>query len=85
LLAALFAVVPDRRIPMRNVWLGSSVSALLFVLGQYILGWYLAKVAASSVYGSFGGIVVFMLWTFYNAQIILFGAEFARVSSLPRD
>jgi membrane protein len=75
----LFEYLPDCRIAWRDVWLGAGVSALLFVIGQFALGWYLGRPGISSSYGSFGGIVVFMLWAYYSAQILLLGAEFTRV------
>jgi membrane protein len=77
--ALLFEYLPECRIAWRDVWLGAAVSALLFVVGQFLLGWYLGRAGISSSYGAFGGIVVFLLWTFYSAQILLFGAEFTHV------
>jgi membrane protein len=75
----LFEYLPDCRIAWHDVWLGAGVSALLFVIGQFALGWYLGRAGISSSYGSFGGIVVFMLWAYYSAQILLLGAEFTHV------
>lgn len=77
--ALLFEYLPDCRIAWRDVWLGAGVSATLFVLGQFALGWYLARAGISSNYGGFAGIVVFLLWAYYSAQILLLGAEFTRV------
>jgi len=77
--ALLFEYLPECRIAWRDVWLGAAVSALLFVVGQFLLGWYLGRAGISSSYGAFGGLVVFMLWTYYSAQILLFGAEFTHV------
>jgi membrane protein len=77
--ALLFEYLPECRIAWRDVWLGAAVSSLLFVIGQFLLGWYLGRAGISSSYGSFGGLVVFLLWTFYSAQILLIGAEFTHV------
>lgn len=77
--ALLFEYLPECRVAWRDVWLGAAVSALLFVVGQFLLGWYLGRAGITSSYGAFGGIVVFLLWTFYSAQIVLFGAEFTHV------
>jgi len=77
--ALLFEYLPECRIAWRDAWLGAAVSALLFVVGQFLLGWYLGRAAISSPYGAFGGIVVFLLWSYYSAQILLLGAEFTRV------
>lgn len=77
--ALLFEYLPECRIAWRDVWLGAAVSALLFVVGQFLLGWYLGRAGINSSYGAFGGIVLFLLWTFYSAQILLLGAEFTHV------
>ncbi|MBV9027225.1 MAG: YihY/virulence factor BrkB family protein, partial [Candidatus Eremiobacteraeota bacterium] len=77
--ALLFEYLPECRISWRDVWLGAAVSALLFVIGQFLLGWYLGRAGISSSYGSFGGLVVFLIWAFYSAQILLIGAEFTHV------
>jgi len=82
LFAILFEYLPERRIAWRDVWHGAAVSAFLFVIGQFLLGWYLGRAGISSSYGSFGGIVVFLIWTYYSAQILLFGAEFTHVYAL---
>jgi membrane protein len=83
LVAALFALMfeflPERRIAWRDVWYGAVVAAFLFVVGQFLLGWYLGRAGVSSGYGSFGSLVVFLIWIFYSAQIMLFGAEFTHV------
>jgi membrane protein len=77
--AVLFEYLPECRVAWRDVWLGAAVSALLFVVGQFLLGWYLGRAGISSSYGAFGGMIVFLLWTFYSAQILLLGAEFTHV------
>ncbi|MGB6516991.1 MAG: YihY/virulence factor BrkB family protein [Candidatus Cybelea sp.] len=79
LFALLFEYLPERRIAWRDVWLGATISALLFVAGQFLLGWYLGRAGVSSGYGAFGGLIVFLIWAYYSAQIMLFGAEFTRV------
>lgn len=79
LFGLMFEFLPERKIAWRDVWLGAAVSALLFVVGQFLLGWYLGRAGVSSGYGSFGGLIVFLIWVYYSAQIMLFGAEFTRV------
>jgi membrane protein len=75
----LFAFLPETRVEWRSVWLGAAITALLFVCGQFILGWYLGRAALSSTYGAFGGLVAFLIWVNYSAQIVLLGAEFTHV------
>ena len=72
----LFKYLPDARIAWRDVWLGAGLTALLFVAGQLLLGWYLGGAGVSSAYGAFGSLVVFLLWANYSSQILLLGAEF---------
>ena len=79
LFALLFEFLPECRIAWRDVWWGAGVSSLLFVVGQFLLGWYLGRAGVSSAYGAFGGIVVFLIWVNYSAQIMLLGAEFTHV------
>jgi membrane protein len=79
LFALLFEYLPECRIAWSDVWRGAIVSALLFVAGEFALGWYLGRVAISSGYGAFGGLVVFLVWVYYSAQIVLLGAEFTHV------
>ena len=82
-IASLFAVVyeylPDVRIEWRHVLPGAIVSAVLFVIGQALLSWYLGYTGVASTFGVLGGIVAFLIWANYSAQIVLLGAEFTRV------
>lgn len=84
LFALMFEFLPECRIEWGDVWLGAAISATLFVIGQFLLGWYLGRPAVSSGYGTFGGIVIFLIWVNYSAQIMLFGAEFTHVYSRHR-
>lgn len=77
LFAAIFKVLPDAEITWRDVWLGAAVTALLFVIGKYVLGLYLSN--AGNAYGVLGSVVVFLLWVYYTAQILFMGAEFTQV------
>ena len=79
LLGVIFEYLPDCRVEWSDVWTGAAVSAVLFVIGQFLLGWYLGRAGISSTYGAFGGLVVFLVWVNYSAQIFLFGAEFTHV------
>ena len=72
----LFEYLPDTRVAWRDVWIGAGITALLFVAGQFLLGWYLGRAVFSSAYGAFGSLIVFLAWADYSAQIVLLGAEF---------
>jgi membrane protein len=77
--ALLYEYLPECRIEWRDVWVGSAVTSFLFVVGQFLLGWYLGRAGVSSGYGAFGSLVVFLIWANYSAQIMLFGAEVTQV------
>lgn len=79
LFAAIFKWLPDVRIRWRDVWIGAVITAVLFVIGKYLIGLYLAHSAPGSVYGAAGSLVVVLIWLYYSAQILLFGAEITQV------
>jgi len=79
LFAALYKVLPDVKIAWSEVWLGATITALLFELGKFLLGLYFSRSTISSTYGAAGSFVILLLWAFYSAQILLFGAEFTQV------
>jgi membrane protein len=81
LLSLLYKFLPACRVEWRDVWLGSVLTSLLFVIGQFLLGWYLGRAAVTSTFGAFTSLIVFLLWTNYSAQVMLFGAEFTQVFS----
>ncbi len=79
LFAAIYKVLPDVKISWRDVWMGAVVTALLFTLGKFLLGLYLGSSSVASGYGAAGSFVLLLLWIYYSAQILLFGAEFTQV------
>jgi membrane protein len=72
-------MLPDVRISWGDVWVGGAVTAVLYTLGKFLLGLYLARSTVSSAYGAAGSLVVLLLWVYYSAQIIFLGAEFTQV------
>lgn len=81
LFAMIFKVLPDAKITWGTVWVGALATALLFVLGKWLLGLYLSRAAVAGAYGAAGSLVVLLLWVFYSAQILLLGGEFTQVYS----
>jgi membrane protein len=79
LFALIYRYVPRESIPWGDVWIGATVTALLFTVGKYLIGVYLGKSSFNSAYGAAGSIIVLLLWIYYSAQIFLLGAEFTRV------
>jgi membrane protein len=84
LFAMFYKVLPDVKIGWTDVAAGSLITALLFVLGNYLLGFYLRRSAVTSAYGAAGSLVVFLLWIYYSVQIFLFGAEITHVYATRR-
>ena len=82
LFALVFRLLPDTRVQMRHVWIGAAVTALLFTVGKSVLGLYLGRASLTSAYGAAGSLLVLLLWCYYAAQIVFFGAEFTRVTAL---
>ncbi len=77
--ALIFKIVPDRRIRWLHIWPGALLTAALFVAGKYLIGLYLAHTGMASAYGAAGSLVVLLVWVYYSAQILFFGAEFTHV------
>jgi membrane protein len=77
--AFIFKVLPHAHPSWSDVWLGAVVTAGLFTLGKYLIGLYLAQAAPGSAYGAAGSFVVLLIWIYYSAQIVLFGAKFTKV------
>lgn len=78
LFAAIYKILPDRRLEWRDVIFGALVTAFLFTIGKSLIGWYLGSSAVASTYGAAGALLVVFLWTYYSSQIFLLGAEFTR-------
>lgn len=77
--ALTYKVVPDARIAWSDVWIGAGVTALLFIVGKFLIGLYIFYSAEGLAYGAAGSLVVLMIWVYYSAQIFLMGAEFTKV------
>ena len=78
LFAAIYKVLPDTPLSWRDVAVGAAVTAVLFTSGKSLIGWYLGRAAPGSTYGAAGALIVLLLWTYYSAQIFLFGAELTK-------
>jgi membrane protein len=76
--SAVLKFLPDVRLSWRDVRVGGTVTALLFVAGKAAIGAYIGRSGVSSAYGAAGSLIVILLWVFYSSQILFFGAEFTR-------
>jgi len=78
LFAAMFKVLPDAKIAWRDVWVGAVVTALLFMIGKFLIGLYLGKSNPGEPYGAAGSLAILLVWIYYSSIIVLFGAEFTQ-------
>jgi membrane protein len=74
--AMIYKLMPRVTVRWHDVWLGSVVTALLFTVGQFLIGLYIGKSAVASGFGAAGSLIIIFVWVYYSAQIFLMGAEF---------
>jgi membrane protein len=85
LFVLMFKWLPDAEVDWRDVWLGGIGTAALFEIGKFLISFYIGKQGLESTYGASASIVVVLIWMYYTAQIVLFGAEFTHVRAKQRD
>jgi membrane protein len=78
LFAMIFKLLPSVDLEWSDVWTGALVTALLFTLGKFLIGYYLGKSNVASSYGAAASIITILLWIYYSSLILLFGAEFTK-------
>ena len=78
LFAAIYRFLPSERLPWSDLWVGSLGTSIAFVIGKFLLGFYLGRASVGSGYGAAGSLVLLLVWIYYAAQIFFFGAEFTR-------
>ena len=78
----LFRFLPDARLKAKDLIVGAAVTTIMFSLGKYVIGIYLGYSDVSSTFGSAGALASFMVWVYYNAIILILGAEFTQVYAL---
>jgi membrane protein len=78
LFAAIYKLLPQKKIDWRDVWRSALLTALLFLAGKSVIAYYLGRVAVASSYGAVGTLVVLLLWVYYSAQVFLYGAALSR-------
>ena len=79
LFAMIFKFLPEAEIAWKDVWLGAAVTSLLFTLGKLLIGLYLGRSRVGSIFGAAGSLAILLIWIYYSAQILFFGAEFTQV------
>ncbi|HSD05980.1 YihY/virulence factor BrkB family protein [Flavobacterium sp.] len=78
LFGAIFTILPDAEIKWRQVRLASFTTAILFMIGKFLISFYISSSNIQNVYGTAGSFVVLMIWVYYSSVILYFGAEFAK-------
>jgi len=79
LFGVIFKVLPDAKIAWKDVRMGAFFTACLFMLGRYLIGVYIETTSAGSAYGAAGSLIIILVWVYYTAAILYFGAEFTKV------
>jgi membrane protein len=78
LFGAMFKYLPDAKISWREVGLGAILTAILFVIGKFLLGWYIGTSDVAGAYGTAGSVILILVWVYYSSMIVLLGAEFTQ-------
>lgn len=78
LFAMIFKLLPNVNLRWRDVWLGAVTTSLLFTLGKFVIGYYLATSSVASSFGAAGSVVLVLAWIYYSACILFFGAEITK-------
>lgn len=79
LFAVIFKTLPDGEIVWKDALIGSSFTSLFFMIGKFAIGFYLGSSTVATVYGAAGSVVIILVWVYYSAIILYFGAEFTKV------
>ncbi len=79
LIGVVFKLLPDAIIRWQDVMVGAAFTGVLFFIGQFLVGLYLSNANVGSVFGTAGSLTAILVWIYYSAQILLFGAEFTEV------
>jgi membrane protein len=78
LFAMMFKILPDASVEWWDVWVGAAITSLLFTIGKYFISLYIGSNGVRSIYHAAGAIVLILIWIYYSAQILLFGAELSK-------
>ena len=79
LFGMIFKFLPEIKIAWKDVWLGAAVTSILFSLGKFLIGLYLGRSEVGNTFGAAGSMAILLIWVYYSAQILFFGAEFTQV------
>ncbi|HYG50769.1 MAG TPA: YihY/virulence factor BrkB family protein [Flavobacteriales bacterium] len=75
----IFKALPDARLKMRDCMIGAAFTAVLFMVGKFLISYYLGHSRIGWAYGTAGSVILVMVWVYYSAIILYFGAEFTKM------
>jgi membrane protein len=84
-IGVIFKILPDTYLVWRQIWLGALITCVLLGIGKYAIGLYMQFAAVGSAYGAAGSLVALLVWVYYSALILLFGAEITRLTTRTSD
>lgn len=79
LFSIIFKTLPDGRIAWKDALIGSGFTSIFFMIGKFAIGFYLGNSTIATVYGAAGSVIIILVWVYYSAIILYFGAEFTKV------
>ena len=81
LFAFIYRYLPNRKLPWKEIVYGAVITAILFLVGKFLIGLYISEAAGASAFGAAGAFIIILLWVYYSAQIFFFGASMTYVWS----
>jgi membrane protein len=82
LFAVVYKVLPDARIYWRDALTGAAFTGILFLIGKFLIGYYLGNSSTISTYGAAASLIILLSWVYYSSIILYFGAEFTKVYAM---
>lgn len=82
LFTVIFKTLPDGKIALKDCLIGASFTSFLFMIGKFAIGAYLSTSEIATVYGAAGSVILILIWVYYSAIILYFGAEFTKVYAI---
>ncbi len=81
LFTIMFKILPDAKINWKDSMAGAAFTAVLFIIGKFLIGFYIGNSKLGNTYGAAASIIVILLWVYYTSIILYFGAEFTKIHS----
>jgi membrane protein len=77
----IFYFVPTAKVRFRDVWVGATLTGLLWRVAFAGFAWWVRDMSRYSIHGSIGAVVVFLVWIYISSVILLYGVEFTAAYS----